>query len=117
MNSPIVIVGWDADRVMYNDLITSICAKGSRLDSASYLKDFVEEKKWFTYDDVHRWENQTGKKVETVGYLADMLTDFLYKMKKVDGSASVTTKQQTIEGKQAILKCLTIGDIQKLSVK
>ncbi len=118
MNSEIRLVGWDADRVMYNDLITSICAKNSPLDPQPYVQEFIENG-WFSYDDVKRWADYKGldpeNPIQNVGNLADCLTDFLYNMKKEGSHDSVLTKPQTIASKQAILKGLTIADIEKIS--
>jgi hypothetical protein len=110
----IYVIGWDADLVMYPGLSTSICAEKSPLDPQIYLDDFFK-KNWFTKDDVGKWAQtyNEGKSIQTVGDLARCLTDFLYKMKK--GEVSVITKEQTIEGKQAILKGLTMKQIREIS--
>ena len=50
---------------------------------------------------------------ENISDVANMLTDFLYKITK-DGK-SIITKQQTIEGKQYLLKGLTMEDIIRIS--
>jgi len=105
----ILCVGWDADRVIYPGLSTSICAEKSTLDPEPYVNEFIL-RKWFTEDDVNRWceEYNEGKGIASVGDVARMLTDFMYKM-------GIISKQQTIEGKQAILRGLTMKDIRKIS--
>ena len=77
----------------------------------------VEEKGWFTYDHVKQWERQTGREVNSVGAVADMLTDFLYKMKGVvyEGVSDQDAKTRTIEGKQALLKGLTMGNVKRIA--
>lgn len=114
MADRIYAVGWDADRVLYRGLITSICAEQSVLDPGRYFDGFVD-KGWFTHDDAKRWadEYNEGREIEAVGDLARMLTDFLYSMRK--GDDSVITKKQTIEGKQLILGGLTMRDIRRIS--
>jgi hypothetical protein len=119
MTEYIKLINWDADRVMYNGLSTSICAEQSPLPVTLYLKDFIENKKWFTYDDVVSWGQEKGKDsitpIRSVGDLAECLTDFLYSMKKPGKDESVITKAQTKEGKQALLKGLSIVQIEDIS--
>jgi len=112
----IKVICWDADKTMYNNFITSISAEKSTLAPGPYIEDFIKNRGWFGYGDIERWKKEfnSGNEVKSIGDLAKMLTDFLYKMTGVDGK-SVITKKQTIEGKQAILKGLTIGDIKKYS--
>jgi len=111
------IVVWDIDKVWYPDISTTYCARGSTADHKPYLKDFVENKGWFTYDHVHQWEEATGRPINSIGALADMLTDFLYKMKSTvyAGVSDQDAKTRTIEGKQALLKGLTIGDVKRIA--
>ena len=111
----IYVVGWDHDKVAIPDLTTSVLARASPLQADPYLKEFVEERKWFTYSDVDNWEQRTSRKVrgQKVGALADMLTDFLYKDRKADGN-SVITKQQTIEGKQYLLRGLSVNQVREI---
>lgn len=115
----IALVGWDADRVMYDGLSTSICAEQSPLDPMPYIDDFVERRGWFTYDDVTKWAESVGRDTETpiktVGDLANCLTAFLYSMNKPGSDESVITKSQTIKGKQAILRGLSIAQIVEIS--
>ena len=119
MSGYIKLINWDADRVMYNGLSTSICAEKSPLRVTPYLQDFIENKKWFTYDDVLRWVEEKGKDsnipIRNVGDLAECLTDFLYSMKKPGIDESIITKEQTKEGKQALLKGLSIAQIEEIS--
>ncbi|RLJ04536.1 MAG: hypothetical protein DRP18_04585 [Candidatus Aenigmatarchaeota archaeon] len=58
-------------------------------------------------------EYNHGKSIQRISDVANMLTDFLYKMRR-DGK-SIITKQQTIEGKQYLLKGLRIEDIVRIS--
>lgn len=135
MASEIWVVGWDHDKVAIPEFTTSILARRNPLPVDPYLQDFIENKKWFTYHDVERWWNEYGKKksavkcqpdalgveamhyeqstITSVGDLADMLTDFLYKMQKPDGKP-VLTKEQTIEAKNHILKGLTVKQVREI---
>ena len=58
----IKVVGWDADRVLYPGLSTSICAKSSELDPSPFVEEFIQ-KGWFSPNDVERWvqEYNEGK--------------------------------------------------------
>jgi len=113
------IVVWDIDRVWYSDISTTYCARGNKADYRPYLRHFVEENNWFTYENVKQWEKLTGRQVNSIGALADMLTDFLYK-KELQSTvyANVSdqdAKNRTIEGKQALLKGLTIGEVKTIA--
>ncbi|HLD49107.1 MAG TPA: hypothetical protein VJB11_01985 [archaeon] len=111
---PIGLINWDVDNVWYKGISTSHCAEKSMADPRSYLDGFVE-KKWFSYDDVKNWQDSYngGKEIITIKELAQCLTDFLYKMKKDD--SSIITKEQTIEGKQSLLKGMTIKEVRKMA--
>ncbi len=106
------VVGWDADRVAYNDISTSICSRASKLDPKPYVDKFINAR-WFSNNDVKRWEDYRQRRLESVADTADMLTDFLYQLKK--GDKSVITKEQTIEGKQSLLAGLSIAEIEEIS--
>jgi len=114
----IQVVDWDVDKVWYKDISTSYCANTSPLDPKSYLQQFLSEG-WFTDEDVRRWAEYRGRDattpIQTPGDLAECLTDFLYRIKKPDGSGSVITKEQTIQGKQALLRGLTMKNIREIA--
>jgi len=111
-------VVWDADNVWYKGIGTSHCAKKSKLDPQPYIDGFIKDG-WFTYNDVKRWaeyrQKDTNNPIQTVGDLAQCLTDFLYELKTPGSDKSIITKEQTIEGKQALLKGLTKKDIQSIA--
>ena len=91
------VMDWDVDNVWYKGISTSHCADRSPADPKPYLDGFFG-KNWFSYDDVKNWQ---------------CLTDFLYKMKK--GDNSVISKEQTIEGKQSLLKGMTMKQIRDIA--
>ena len=130
----IMIVGWDHDKVVIPDLTTSVLARYNPNKPQPYLQEFVEQRKLFTYEDVKKWWNEFGKhkygresasgagpldhpeSLTTVGDVADMLTDFLYKMQKPDGTP-IITKEQTIEAKNYLLRGLTAKQVQEIIEK
>jgi hypothetical protein len=110
------LVVWDVDRVWYHDISTTYAARGSKADYRPYLEDFVN-RGWFTNHHVALWENKMGRRLDSVGALADMLTDFLYKMKGevYEGLSDQERKNRTIEGKQSLLRGLTIGEVKAIA--
>jgi len=110
---------WDIDKVWYQDISTTYAARGIRADFRPYLQGFVEERKWFTHDDVTRWEETTGRKIDSVGAVADMLTDFLYKAELRStvyaGVSDQEAKNRTIEGKQELLRGMTFGEVKAIA--
>ena len=107
-------IDWDVDNVWYKGISTTHSAEKSPLNPQPFVEGFIE-KGWFTEDDVQRWKGEYngGKDIASIGDLAKCLTDFLYKMKK--GESSVITKEQTIEGKQSLLRGLTIKEIKQIA--
>lgn len=112
-------IGWDIDGVWYKGISTSHAADASTLDPAPYLKRFVEDNGWFTYDDVRRWADFAAKNsehpIEAVGDLAQMLTDFYYKMTKPDSDEHVVTREQIVQGKQATLWGMSLRELKKIA--
>ena len=110
------LVVWDVDRVWYPDISTTYAARGSKANYGHYLEDFIS-RGWFTNYHVALWERKMGRKLDSVGALADMLTDFLYKMKGevYEDLSDQERKNRTIEGKQALLKGLTIGEVKTIA--
>src|SRR3989344_2298245 len=104
----VAVVHWDHDKVLIGDLTTSVLARHSPLLPGPYVEEFVERRKWFRYDDVRTWEDKNQRGINTTGDLADMLTDFLYKVMRPDGNP-VLTKDQTVQAKNYILRGLTVG--------
>lgn len=109
------VVVWDVDRVLYPDISTSYAARGCTADYRPHLQYFIDEKQWFAQEDVVQWERLTGRKIGSVGALADMLTDFLYKAELRSavyaGVSDQEAKSRTIEGKQALLRGMTFKDV------
>jgi hypothetical protein len=107
-------VDWDVDNVWYKGISTTHCAEKSPLNPEPFIDSFIE-KGWFTREDVEKWsaEYNSGNPIVSIGNLAMCLTDFLYKIRK--GESSLITKEQTIEGKQSLLRGLTIKDIKRIA--
>lgn len=110
-------INWDVDKVWYKDISTTYCAEASPLDPKPYLDGFLKEG-WFSRDDVKKWADYVGKDpnepIKTVGDMARCLTDFLYRIKTDDGD-SIITKEQTIKGKQSLLKDLSMRQIREIA--
>ncbi len=117
------LIVWDVDRVWYGDISTTYAAKGSTQRFEPHLRE-AYEKGHVTPEQVEMWQKATGRKLGTpgneyVGALAEMYTDLFYGM--TDGGVSVVipkgtiSKEQTIAGKQALLKGLTIGDVKRIA--
>ena len=109
----VAVVHWDHDKVLIGDLTTSVLARHSPLLPGPYVEEFVERRKWFRYDDVRTWEDKNQRGINTTGDLADMLTDFLYKVMRPDGNP-VLTKDQTVQAKNYILRGLTVGQVEEI---
>jgi hypothetical protein len=108
---------WDIDNVWYSGMSRTHAANGSKADYRPHLERFVEKRGLFTYSDVQYWEETTGRKVDSIGTLADMLTDFLYSMKdRIYPNIGVEeAKQLTIEAKQEILHGMTMREIRRIA--
>ncbi len=116
--NPIDVVVWDIDRVWYPDISTTYVARCSKADHRPYLDDFVS-RGWFNYAHVAQWERLTGRAVSSVGTVADMLTDFLYKPELrttvYEGVPDQDAKNRTIVGKQALLNGMTFGEVFEIA--
>ncbi|MBI4895736.1 MAG: hypothetical protein HY831_04560 [Candidatus Aenigmarchaeota archaeon] len=119
------VVNFDMDQVCYKGISTSHVADRSIADATHHLRELVENRRWFAYDDFKRWNDDYNKGQElsyqqdtpvvSVPILARCLTDFLYKMKKDGFDESVITKEQTIQGKQMILGGISMGEIRSIA--
>jgi len=113
------IVGWDADRVMYPCTFTSIAVEKSEFKPLPYIKELVEKRKLFTYQDLERWAEIEEKDFENlIGSMAE-LADFLdvlhYDVKKPNSDEPVLTNKQAVEAKNALLEGMTIRQIEEIS--
>ncbi|MEM7815545.1 MAG: hypothetical protein QXN71_00310 [Candidatus Aenigmatarchaeota archaeon] len=110
----IAVVNWDVDNVWYKGISTTYCAEKSTLDPKPFIYDFIK-KGWFTEEDIRKWDAKynDNKGIKTVGSLSKCLTDFFYKMKK--NEKPVITRDQIIEGKQSLLRGMTIKDIIEIA--
>ena len=107
----IICVGWDADATMYEGFITSRCAERNTQDPKPYVADIIKYG-WATPADIVEWRRDynDGKEIETVGDVARLLTDLFYKMERI-------SKAQIIEGKQFVLRGMTMREICGFNVK
>ncbi len=113
---PIKAVVWDVDNVWYNGISTSLCIERSTANPKIFLTKYLEEG-LFTEDDVKRWGELRGKgnnPIKSIKELAECLTDFLYNMRKENGT-SIITKEQTMRTKQMLLAGLTMKDIREIA--
>ena len=111
-------IGWDVDNVWYKGISTSHAADSSRLDPDPYVSSFLNYG-WFSRQDIQRWADAEGKDpkepIRTVADVAQMLTDFYYKIKKEGSEESLITREQIVQGKQALLKGMSLGEIKGIA--
>ncbi|MBI2085236.1 MAG: hypothetical protein HYT71_01850 [Candidatus Aenigmarchaeota archaeon] len=110
----ISLVGWDADRVIYDDLFTSVCAMQSKSDPMPYVEKFIRDG-WFSLEDVENWCAIKKIKIKTIEHLAQMLTEF-YSISTKNGT-SIINHEQVIEAKHSLLRGFTIEQIEQISSK
>ncbi len=108
-------VCWDVDKVWYPGYSTSYLSERSDSDPGSLLQSFLSQE-WFSLADVDRWamERRGGAKepIKRARDLADLLTDFHYEMTRQGSDRPIITMNQLREGKQAIIRGLTMAQIK-----
>jgi hypothetical protein len=111
-------VCWDVDKVWYQGISTSYLAEKSDLDPGPLLEDFLSQG-WFGLADIDRWAvtRRGGAKepIKSASDLAELLTDFHYEMSRQDSDRPVITMKQLREGKQAIVRGLTMKQIKEVA--
>ena len=133
MTSEIKAVCWDFDKVAHNDYTTTLLAKNISLDPEPKLRMLIQEKELISRKDMKDWKEFTDREIESIGDLADMLTDFLYDWGRKSNGEILTplqaqnlansgvnidpalSKHDTIIAKQAILKGLSVRKIKEIS--
>ncbi|MDI6721607.1 MAG: hypothetical protein QMD85_04405 [Candidatus Aenigmarchaeota archaeon] len=113
---PIKLVVWDIDKVWTHDFTTTYAAWGNELDYRPYLKECVDSG-IFSYEHIREAEIRTGRKVNSVGSLSDVVKYFLYNMKDevYPHLSDQEAKNATITLAQKLLKGLTIDRIKEIA--
>jgi hypothetical protein len=111
-------VCWDVDKVWYRGISTSYLAEKSDLEPRPLLEGFLSQG-WFSPTDVDRWaitrRGGAEDPIKSAKDLADLLTDFHYQMKRQASDRPIITMKQLREGKQAILRGLTMKQIKEVA--
>jgi hypothetical protein len=111
-------VCWDVDKVWYPGISTSYLAEKSDLDPGPLLEGFLSQG-WFGPADVDSWAitRRGGAKdpIKSAKDLADLLTDFHYEMRRQDSDRPIIAMKQLREGKQAILRGLTMKQVKEVA--
>lgn len=111
-------VCWDVDKVWYQGVSTSYLANKSNLDPGPLLESFLSQG-WFSPADVDRWAitYRRGAKdpIKSAKDLADLLTDFHYEMTELGSDRPIIIMKQLRQGKQAILRGLTMKQIKEVA--
>ena len=116
--SEIVLVGYEADNVMYPGMFTDICARQSSMLVRHYVRKLGEGQGMFAHGYLVKWMEKNEKDpdhpFETIGDLAVFLDDLAYTMKD-DYGDPVITEQQLRAAKNYILKGLSVALIEEIS--
>ena len=111
-------VCWDVDKVWYQGIATSYLAEKSNLAPGPLLESFLSQG-WFSPADVDSWAAtyRRGAKdpIRSAKDLADLLTDFHYKMTEHGSDRPIIMMKQLRQGKQAILRGLTMKQIKEVA--
>ncbi|MBI2579678.1 MAG: hypothetical protein HYW27_02135, partial [Candidatus Aenigmarchaeota archaeon] len=110
------LVIWDIDGVWYPGYSTSHAAKASTNDYRPLLADITERMRLFDSKYVGIWEERTGRRLESVGDVSDMMNDFRYTDMRdsvYKGLSVQEAGQRTVKGKQYLLKGMTLGEVKK----
>lgn len=120
----IELVGWDYDGVGHLGYTNTILAQNNPRDCWPYVESFVR-KEWFTYGEIEKWEKYNKRQLESIGDLADLLTDFyndwgrspdgeiLSPDREEEKIQPAISKNQKVEGEHGILEGLTLGKSER----
>ena len=111
-------VCWDVDKVWYPGISTSYLAEKSNLDPGPLLEGFLSQG-LFSLTDIDRWaitrRGGAEDPIKSATDLSELLTDLHYEMRRQDSDDPIIPMKQCREGKQAIVRGLTMKQIKEVA--